>query len=327
MDNKNLGLPVFSRTFDPGFVTGWGTRPYNWGLGFSVQQEVAPRVSANVGYFRNWWGNWYTVDNRSTALTDYTPFSITAPVDPRLPNGGGYTVDGLYNLVPAKVGAVDELAQLSSNFAEQKENWQGVDVGVMARLRQGVTIQGGTSTGRRLSDACALRAAVPEQGAGPSGAANTSIAGGSVTNPYCRVVEPYVTEFKGLASYTIPKADVQVSGTWSSTPGASLAANYTVNNAIALPSLGRNLSGGNQTVNLIAPNTIFADRRNNIDMRIAKIFRYNRTRTQVGVDIYNLTNTDVVTSYNEAFVAGGSWLRPTAIQPARYARISAQFDF
>jgi hypothetical protein len=38
-------------------------------------------------------------------------------------------------------------------------------------------------------------------------------------------------------------------------------------------------------------------------------------------------NTDVVTERNEGFVPGGSWLIPTAIQPARYARISAQIDF
>lgn len=328
MDNKNLGLPVFSRTFDPNYVTGWGTRPYNWSLGLTVQQELLPRVSLNVGYFRNWWGNWYVVDNRSTSLADYTPFSITAPLDSRLPNGGGYTVGGLYNLVSTKVGQVDELAQASSNFAKQIENWQGVDVNVVARLRMGLTVQGGTSTGRRLSDACALKAAVPEQGAGPTGAANTSIAGGSVTNPYCRVEEPYLTQFKGLATYTIPRVNVQVSGTWASTPGDSLAANYTVTSAIARQgTLGRDLSSGNVTVNLIAPNTIFAPRQNNIDFRVAKILRYGRTRTQVGVDIYNLTNTDVVTSYNQSFVAGGPWLLPTAIQPARYARISAQFDF
>jgi hypothetical protein len=333
MDNKNLGLPVFSRTFDPAYVTGWGTRPYNWGLGVTVQQEVMPRVSLNVGYFRNWWGNWYVVDNRSTSLADYTPFSITAPSDLRLPNGGGYTVGGLYNLVPTRVGFVDELAQASDNFAKQIENWQGVDVNIVARLRIGLTVQGGTSTGRRLQDACAVRAVVPEIGASPSGAANNSIAGSpggnalSVTNPYCRVEDPYMTQFKGLATYTIPRVNVQVSGTWASTPGDSLAANYTVTNTIARPSLPRDLSSGNVTVNLIAPNTIFSPRQNNIDFRVAKILRYGRTRTQVGVDIYNLTNTDVVTSYNQTFVAGGTWLRPTGIQPARYARISAQFDF
>ena len=327
MDNQTLGQPVFNREFDPDFVTGFGTRPYNWGMGITVQQEVAPRVSVNVGYFRNWWGNWYVVDNRVTSLSDYTPFSIVAPIDPRLPSGGGYTVGGLYNLVLDKVGQVDELAQASSNFAEQTENWQGVDLNVVARLRMGLTVQGGTSTGRRLSDSCGLKAAVPEQGQGPTGTDNTSIAGGSVVNPYCRVEEPYSTQFKGLATYTIPKVDVQVSGTWTSTPGESLAANFTVTNAIASPSLGRNLSSGNVTVNLIAPNTIFADRQNNVDFRVAKVFRYARTRAQVGIDVYNLTNTDVVTGYNQGFVANGAWLTPTAIQPARYARISAQFDF
>src|SRR6185503_15266784 len=118
MDNKNLGLEVFDRTYDTDFTRGWGSRPYNWGLGLSVQQEVAPRVSVNVGYFRNWWGNWYTVDNRAVAASDYTPFSIPVPVDPRLPGGGGGTVSGLYNLNLNKVGAVDELATNSKNFAE-----------------------------------------------------------------------------------------------------------------------------------------------------------------------------------------------------------------
>ncbi len=75
------------------------------------------------------------------------------------------------------VGKVDELATSSKNIGEQTENWQGVDVGISARLRNGLTLQGGTSTGRRLSDACALKAAMPEQGQGSRGA-TTSIAGG-----------------------------------------------------------------------------------------------------------------------------------------------------
>jgi hypothetical protein len=69
------------------------------------------------------------------------------------------------------------------------------------------------------------------------------------------------------------------------------------------------------------------DRRNNIDLRIAKIFRYGRTRTQVGLEVYNLTNTDVVTNFNQTYVPNGAWLTPTEIQPARYMKISAQFDF
>jgi hypothetical protein len=339
MDIQNFGTAAFTRSYDPNFVTGSGVRPYNWGLGLSVQQEVLPRVSVNVGYFRNWWGNWYVVDNRATTLGDYTPFSIVAPVDPRLPNNGGNVVSGLYNLLPTKVGPVDELAQSASNFGKQIENWQGVDINVVARLRNGLTVQGGTSTGRRLQDSCAVRAVLPELGAGASGGANNSIGGAttantvgvSVNNPYCRIVEPYKTELKGLATYLVPKVGLQVSGTWSSIPGADLAANYTVTSAIAnAPGdpqpLGRNLSSGNVTVNLIAPATLYAPRRTNVDFRVAKILRYGRTRTQIGVDVYNATNTDVVTTFNQTYTAT-SWLVPQTIQPARYAKISAQFDF
>ena len=346
MNNQSFGTAAFTRSYDPAFVTGFGKRPYNWGLGLSVQQEVLPRVSVNVGYFRNWWGNWYVVDNQSTSPSDYTPFSIVAPVDARLGDSSGKVVSGLYNLVPGKVGQVNELAQSANILAKQIENWQGVDVNVVARLRNGLTVQGGTSTGRRLQDACAERAALPELGAGATGLSNNSIAGSaagnsttsplSVVNPYCRVVEPYLTQYRGLVTYTLPKVGLQVSGTWSSIPGTDLGANYTLSDTIlagmASPQpLGRKLSAtdrGLTTVNLIAPATMYAPRRNNLDFRVAKILRFGRTRTQVGVDVYNATNTDTPTTFNQGYTgAAGSWLTPTAIQPARYAKISAQFDF
>jgi hypothetical protein len=179
-----------------------------------------------------------------------------------------------------------------------------------------------------------VRAVLPEYGAGAAGQ-NNSIAGATngnamnVTNPYCRIDEPYLTEVKGLATYLVPKVGLQVSGTWTSVPGADLAANYTVTSAIANAGpqpLNRNLSSGNVTVNLIAPATFYAPRRTNMDFRVAKILRYGRTRTQIGVDIYNLTNTDVVTTFNQTYTST-SWLTPTAIQPARYVKVSAQFDF
>jgi hypothetical protein len=339
MTDQNFGKEVFSRTYDPDFISGWGARPYNWSLGASVQQEILPRMSVSVGYFRNWWGNWFVMDNRATGLADYTPFSIKAPLDPRLPSGGGYTISGLYNLVNEKVGPVDELVQHATNLASQTENWQGVDVTVSARLQNGIIVQGGTSTGRRLADNCAVRAVLPELGASPDGRTNSgSIAGStfgdasSVTNSYCRVVEPYLTSIAGLASYTIPKVDVQVSGTWQSNPGPPLAANFVANNAWIAGGpqpLGRVLSGGasNVTVNLIEPGTLYGARRNVLDFRVSKILRYGRTRTQVGLDVYNLTNTDVVLTYNNGFVPGGAWLTPTTIVPARYIKVGAQVDF
>jgi hypothetical protein len=82
-----------------------------------------------------------------------------------------------------------------------------------------------------------------------------------VTNPYCRIAEPYRTDFRGLATYIVPKVDVQVAATWTSIPGDSLAANFVATNAwiAAGPQpLGRNLSGAaNVTVNLIPPHTFY----------------------------------------------------------------------
>src|SRR5205807_4183011 len=113
--------------------------------------------------------------------------------------------------------------------------------------------------------------------------------------------EPMLTSFRGLATYVIPKLDVQVSGVLRSDPGAELQANYVVTNAIANSGpqpLGRDLSSGNITVNLIPNATQYLDRRNNIDLRVAKILRFGRTRTLVGIDIFNALNSDTVTAVN-----------------------------
>jgi hypothetical protein len=343
MDNQNFGKEIFTKSFDPDLIHGWGKRTYNWEMGVSVQQELLPRVGLTVGYFRRWFGNFYTANNRNTATGDYTPFSVPIPLDSRLPGGGGGTVTGLYNVVFARATQEDLYSQLSSNFGEMKENWHGVDVSVNARLRNGLTVQGGTSSGRRVLDNCDVRAALPETYSWQSTQAvqTTRVISstGALTNPYCRVEERFFaqTSFRGLATYTVPKVDVQVSGTWRSDSGPDLAANYVVSNAIASQSLGRNLSAcpaatgacnANVTVNLIPPGTLYGDRINNMDMRLAKIFRFGATRAQVGMDIYNVLNTDVATLYNQGYSpTTTTWLTPTAILPARYVRLNLQLDF
>jgi hypothetical protein len=136
-----------------------------------------------------------------------------------------------------------------------------------------------------------------------------------------------MTSLRGLATYVVPKVDIQVSGTWRSDPGEELRADYVVTSAVARPSLGRDLSSGNVTVNLIPPGTLYGTRRNNVDLRVAKIFRLSRTRMQLGIDVYNLTNTDAPTTYNQNYVPNGAWLIPTAIQPARYVKVNTTIDF
>ena len=105
VDNLNFGGQVPDARRRPGDLQRAGaTRPYNWEFSTSVQQEMAPRVALNVGYFRRIFGNFTVQDNLATTAADYTQYSVTAPLDPRLPGGGGYDVGALYDLNPNKVG-------------------------------------------------------------------------------------------------------------------------------------------------------------------------------------------------------------------------------
>jgi hypothetical protein len=177
-------------------------------------------------------------------------------------------------------------------------------------MRNSLLFQGGTSTGRSVTDNCDVNPKLDN----PS-------------HRFCRVVAPFATQFKGLVSYTIPKVTVQVSSTIQSLPGASLSANLIVPSNTVAQTLGRPLSGraSSVTVNLIPPQTLFGDRINQVDFRVAKILRFGRTRTQIGVDVFNVMNSNVPQGYLQTF--GQNWLRPTSVMDARFARISGQIDF
>jgi hypothetical protein len=306
----------------------------------SIQQQIVPRVAVTVGYFRRSFGNQYTTVNQAVPASDFTPFYLTAPLDPRLPGGGGYQVGPLYNVVPSLFGQVNEFSTAASNLAPQTENWNGVDVNVTARWN-GLTVQGGTSTGKKYANNCALRAVNPYLGTNPylmtAAPVATTINEVSPTSPYCEYNEPFLTRTTGLAAYVIPKVDLQISGTWQSNPGLNgvgafstdLSALWVVPNSVVQQALGRPLAGGaaNATVNLVPSGTMFAPRVNQFDIRLAKILKFGRTRTQISLDCYNCTNNDTPLSFNQTYVPGGQWLTPTSVMVARFFKIGAQFDF
>jgi hypothetical protein len=155
--------------------------------------------------------------------------------------------------------------------------------------------------------------------------------GSAVTplSPYCHVDFGVLTQFRGLSAYLVPKANVQLSATFQSKPGAMLAANYAVPNAVAASSLGRPLSGNapSVTVNLVSPGTMYGDRINELDLRLAKTLRAGRTRSTVAVEIYNALNSSAVLTYNNAFVPGGTWLQPQTTLTPRFFRLTAEITF
>jgi hypothetical protein len=320
--NRNFGSVVPEASFDPEILEGWGKRIYNWELTAGVQREIVPGLSADVTYFRRWYGNLHVVDNQAVSASDFTQFSITAPSDPRLPKGGGYTISGLYDVNPARFGQTDNITTFSHNFGDEVRMWNGVAATISARLPNGVTLQGGLDAGTLTLDNCDIRAKVPEY-VGPTAADLTNP---NPVNPYCHTEERQ-TQFKMLGTYLVPKIDVQVSGTLQSLPGPVIGANFTATNAVIAPSLGRNLAAGsnaNVSINLVEPGTMRGERLNQLDLRVGKILRLGRVRTTVNLDIYNALNVDTVLTLNNAFA---TWQRPTSVLLARFAKIGMQVDF
>jgi hypothetical protein len=343
MANPAFGTTRAGSTYDPDLLHGWGKRVANWEYSLGVQRELFARTSIDVAYFRRSYQNFVATDNRAVGPSDYDRFSITVPSDPRLPGGGAYTVEGLYDLKPASFGRpADNFITLASNYGDQKERWQGVDVNLNMRPQPGLLLQGGVSAGSTMVDICDVAAQLPEMLLGtPSatgvGASSPQVLAVATSNQaainnqwipasWCHQESPYLTNVKFSGSYTIPRADVLVSGSFRSVPGPEIYANFVATNAVVSPSLGRALSGGaaNLPVTIVEPGTMYGERLNQLDVRLGKILRFGRTKTLVNLDIYNIFNANTVLGVNNAYA---TWQRPTSILLARFAKIGVQFDF
>jgi hypothetical protein len=57
-----------------------------------------------------------------------TPFYVTAPLDPRLPGGGGYKIGPFYNETPGAILVPNgNVIKLGSDFGKDIQIWSGVD--------------------------------------------------------------------------------------------------------------------------------------------------------------------------------------------------------
>ena len=329
-------------------LRGFGNRNFSWDFGTEVQHQLRPGLSVTGGYYRNWSGNFRVTDNLAVAPADHDPYCITAPVDARLPGGGGYPVCGLYDVAPAKFGKVDNLVRQASNYYGKEDGVTCANAGTVAsdtasrsggsacgisdffgvsfntRFGSGIQLSGGVDTGRTIVDNCFVVDS-PQQ------------------RLNCRTVKPFKsqTQIKAFGSYPLP-GDIIVSGTFQNNSGRPFEADYPAPNATIAPSLGRNLAAcgtaavctQTATVPLVAPYTLFMDRRVQLDLRLSKVLKLGpKARLRANLDLYNALNSNTVLAVNSRY--GPTWQQPAAtlnvevdsILPGRLLHVGGQLSF
>ena len=296
---------------DPGLERG-----YNWEYSASVQHELMERVSMNVGFYRRKFFNLEVIDNQNLALTDWSPFTIATPTDPRLPLSG-QPIE-MYTLNANRVGVATDNLRTYSTINSTVYN--GFELSANLR-RDKLLLFGGINTERRTQTEC-------------DGSTTTTGNGSGRDNPnalrFCDSVPPFRTTFKMSGAYQLPW-EFQLSGTFMAIPGIDVDANYNVTAAIAgRPIVGSTASATTITVNLAEPNTVFLDYRKQLDLRIGRNFRFDRYRIQGFADIFNVLNSGTVVRVNENYgsnPATNQWMTPTGLMDARYVRFGIQMTF
>ncbi len=235
--------------------------------------------------------------------------------------------------MPEKAGQVDNLVTSSGQYGDWTQYFSGVDLTLNVRPSRGITFSGGVSTGETAADNCEVRDRLPELSTATTGtsAFGAGLAGSAVSPgaPYCRVAYGMLTQFRGFSTFMVPGIRILVSAAFQSKPGPLLAANYAVPNAVIAPRLGRDLSGNlpNMVVNLVEPGTLYGDRINQLDLRVARTFRTGRARTTVGLEAYNALNSSVVLTYSNTYAPQGPWLQPLSMMTPRFLKLTGEIDF
>jgi hypothetical protein len=333
LSNPAFGTSTFTNSFDAGLMQGWSVRPSDWGFVASIQQQVLPRTSVEFNYSRRWLNNFTVTDNLATATGDYRPFSIVAPTDSRLGGSSGQTITSLFaQTQAAALTTPNNFNTLAQNFGNQYQHFNGFLMNVQSRVRSGLTLSGGFNTGKTVSDNCDIRAQIPELTVG--GIVSAAGPGVNAANPWCHIDTGWLTRATFLGSYVVPKVDVLVSSTFRSDQGGQLAANYLIPLALAQAGglVGTFANNVSPQINLIQPGTLYGDRVNELDFKLAKIFRFAGTRLNAGIEIYNALNANATLTYAQTFTltnfsGPGAWLQPTQVMTPRFFKFTAQFDF
>jgi hypothetical protein len=230
---------------------------------------------------------------------------------------------------------------------ERRSTSHGIDTNFVWRGPGGLRLNGGTSSGYSNLNTCYAELDAPD-----SRGRDGDYRGG------CDGVNPWNTRINGTFSYTIPWIDVLTSGVFQGfrgvereanvedvhksqviwEPGSLSRLNDPCTGTVAVEGtgcFGVGRDDANLDINVLMDNEMFGERIMLFDLKIAKNIRFGNRRLTVGVDIFNVFNSDAITAYEDDYVlpenlAPGevnTWGQPSALVSPRFAQFSLQFNF
>lgn len=331
-------LTVPTTQYSPDLLRGWGKRGYNNEFTIAAQHQLADRISVNGGYYRRTFGNATFTDDLRYDENSYDTFCITAPSDPDLPGGGNYQVCGVKDLKPAVFAQnlpANSLIRFSEDFGGETNLYQGYDVNLEARFRNGAFLKGGIAATARTFDNCNLLKAGLDAVTGVA-AQGTEIYADGTTQ--CHREYGYRPDAKMSGSYTLPW-DIQLAGTYQFTRGVqngqagpSIGASWAVTSAVAAPMTGRAAWTGvaSRTVQLMREGLDYGKYNlNQLDVRLAKRFNVGKVRLRGDFDLYNVFNSSWPYTVSSTYspTATASWLRPTNVLQHRFFKLGMHVSF
>jgi hypothetical protein len=320
-------------------------RMYNIETAVSVQHELLPRVSVGAGWYHRDFKNLRIRDNTLQTFADYTPFTLYSPID-----GSPITY---YNVSAA---ARSNVNYLDTNASPDRKMWfNGFEYNFNARLPRGITIFGGGMSERTIAQVCdeqsnpnlllycdqtksgipfvtqfKIAGSIPVVYGVQVGFSFQSLPGygygtgalsGREGGPTGPTGQPSATQLNtpnGAGTVWL----ITPTTRYTSCPGNS-ASQGCVPGALVDP--GMTLSS--LSVPLIAPNTEFGDRLNQLDFNLSKTIKFGRASVQPKFDLFNALNVSPVYAVRTMNYLTASYLQPQSILNGRVFQLGAIIKF
>ena len=320
-------------------------RDFIWDVNAEIDHEIIRGVSVSLAYNHNWDGTYTYSDDLNRTPSDFDEYCIKLPNDPRLPNAGQEQC-GYYDVTPSKQAA----GQLFVDTANKTGNhgkfhysrvWDGLTISGSGRLPRNISIGAGVDFGKNTDDHC-FTIDVPNQ---PNDIGNTNTGG-----PFCKIVTDFMDNLDFRLRGSVPlKGGFTASAIYRNTRGADLSPTWAIPaNAVTNPAYGfrwktvntpagrTNLTAA-KTINIVAPQSMFGDRFQQLDLSLNKSFNVGWGRLRAAFDVYNAFNSNSIQNTANAYgfdgtraatdIAFNRWMRPTQFIDPRLARVTASIEF